>query len=165
MPVGPTDWRSRNRMYTRENLDHTLAVSRFLIDLELACRGRDDVSVIPFEEILAAAPIATQRATFPSVWTVPIEWRGMTADVQLAPDAIFELRRSKPGHPVSRAYFFLETDLGTMTIEPGEEVLERPAFLHRASLLRKFCSALGNAVEHYSISSVIRQRIWRRQGE
>ena len=34
------DWKARNRTYTRENLDHTLSMTRFLVDLELACRRR-----------------------------------------------------------------------------------------------------------------------------
>jgi len=62
MAIGPTDWRARNRTYVRENLEHTLAVSQFLIDLELACRKRIDLSLIHFSDIVAAAPEATRRS-------------------------------------------------------------------------------------------------------
>lgn len=141
-PVGSTDWRSRNRTYTRENLDHTLAVARFLIDLELACRRRGDVSVIPFEEIVAAAPDGTRRSSSATSWTVPIQWGGSTANVQIAPDAIFGLRKQRPDGAQARAYFFLEIDRGTMTILPSEKVQESDAFLYRATLLRKFVTYL-----------------------
>ena len=60
------DWKSRNRSYTRDNLDHTLSITRFLIDLELACRAREGaVSLIPFDEILATAPEKTRRLPQP----------------------------------------------------------------------------------------------------
>jgi len=59
VPIGSADWKSRNRSYTRESLDHTLAVTHFLVDLEVACRARPDVSLIRFEDILANAPEAT----------------------------------------------------------------------------------------------------------
>src|SRR3569833_1851852 len=55
-PPASTDWKARNRSYTRENLDHTLAVTRFMVDLELACRARGDVELITEAEILADAP-------------------------------------------------------------------------------------------------------------
>ncbi|HEY0339472.1 MAG TPA: replication-relaxation family protein, partial [Steroidobacteraceae bacterium] len=135
--VWPTDWRSRNRTYTRENLDHTLAVSRFLIDLEIECRGRSDVSLIPFEDILAASPEATRKSRFPMSWSVPIQWHGGKAEVEITPDAIFGLRVVRADGSAARAYFFLEVDRGTMTIVPSERVRESDAFPYRATILRK----------------------------
>src|SRR6266566_3509644 len=65
MPIGPSDWRARNRDYTRKNLEHTLAVSHFLVNLELACRRSAEVKMVPFEEILAHAPEETRRSKTP----------------------------------------------------------------------------------------------------
>ncbi|HEX3651861.1 MAG TPA: replication-relaxation family protein [Rhizomicrobium sp.] len=136
-PLGRTDWRSRNKTYTRESLDHTLAVSRHLIDLELACRAHAQAELIPFDEILANAPENTQRMANPSSWSISVQWHGTRSTILIAPDAIFGLRM-KDGAGESRvAYFFLEIDRGTMTITPSERVRESDAFPYRATILRK----------------------------
>jgi protein involved in plasmid replication-relaxation len=137
LSIGATDWRSRNRTYTRENLDHTLAVSRFLIDLELACRERPELELIPFEEILARSPEATRRSRNPMSWPVPVQWHGARAVVHIAPDAIFGLRIKRQDQKSLVSYFFLEIDRGTMTIVPSERVRESDAFPYRATILRK----------------------------
>jgi hypothetical protein len=137
LSVTSGDWKSRNRTYTRENLDHTLSVARFLIDLELACRARDDADLIPFEEIVAAAPEATRLSAQPGRWKVPVRWNGTSMDVLVIPDAILGLRRREAHGPQQRSYVFLEVDRGTMTIAPAEHVRDGDAFLHRTSILRK----------------------------
>lgn len=127
--VGSGDWKSRNRTYTRENLDHTLAVATFLVDLELACRERENLSLIQPEEIIGNAPAAR--------WAVPVSWHGLSGTVQIAPDAIVGLRAAQPDGPSRRSFLFVEIDRGTMTIVPARDVREREAFLYRATILRK----------------------------
>jgi hypothetical protein len=136
-PVGATDWRSRNRTYTRENLDHTLAVSRYLIDLELACRQRGDLSVLHFEQILGAAPPSTRNRALPGCWSVPVQFGGSKSSVTVSPDSIIGLRQTPVGGPSRVAYIFLEVDRGTMTIVPAEHVRDSESFLYRATILRK----------------------------
>lgn len=136
--IGATDWRARNRSFVRENLDHTLAVSKFMIDLEIRCREREDLSLIPFEEILGHAPEETRRLAMPGRWPVSMHYGGAHGTVHLIPDAIFGLRQTTPNGKTRAAYFFLEMDRGTMTIAPAERVRESEAFLHRATVLRKF---------------------------
>jgi hypothetical protein len=136
-PVGSTDWKSRNRTYTRDNLDHTLAVSTFLINLELACRARGDVKLIPFEKLLERAPEKTRLSPMPGRWPVQVQVNGSRAQIYIQPDAIFALQFKKDGQTV-RSHFFLEMDRGTMTIAPAESVRRSEAFLYRATLLRKF---------------------------
>jgi hypothetical protein len=135
--TGSADWRSRNRAYTRENLEHTLAISRFMIDLELDCRGRPDVRLIPFDEILATAPEPTRRAALPSRWAVPVSWSMTRTEVQVMPDAIFGLRVERPDGSAVQSHVFLEVDRGSMTISPGPRVTESEGFLYRATILRK----------------------------
>jgi hypothetical protein len=135
--VGPTDWRSRNRSYTRENLDHTLAVTDYMVSLELACRARPDVQLIRFEDMLKDAPETTRRSAYPGRWAVPVQWSLAKAEVLLIPDAIFGLRVEQDGEPARRSYVFLEVDRGTMTIAPARRVQESDAFLYRATILRK----------------------------
>ena len=136
-PIGSTDWRSRNRTYTRESLDHTLAIAHFLVDLEVACRARADMSLIRFEDILAHAPEVTRRSRFPMSWPVPVQWHGGKAEVQVAPDAIFGLRVVRTDGTAARSFYFLEVDRGTMTIVPSTRVRESDAFAYRATILRK----------------------------
>jgi hypothetical protein len=135
--IGAADWKSRNRSYIRENLDHTLAITRFMVDLEIACRERPDLTLITFEDILANAPEATRKSRNPGSWQVPIQWHGGRAVVNVAPDAIFELRMVQPDGKALRSYYFLEIDRGTMTIVPSERVRESEAFPYRATILRK----------------------------
>jgi hypothetical protein len=136
--ITSADWKSRNRSYTRDNLDHTLSISRFLIDVELACRARDGiVALIPFDEILAIAPEKTRRLPQPGRWSVPVRWHGNRADVYVIPDAIFGLRNAAADGKSTRTFVFLEIDRGTMTIAPAKQVREGDGFLYRATILRK----------------------------
>lgn len=137
VPTGSADWRSRNRAFTRENLEHTLAITRFMVDLELACRDRPEIRLISFDEILAAAPEATRRAPLPSRWAVPVSWSMARTEVQVMPDAIFGLRVSQPDGSVLQSFIFLEVDRGGMTITPTARGQESEAFLYRATILRK----------------------------
>jgi Replication-relaxation len=137
VPIGAADWRSRNRSYTRESLDHTLAVARFLVDLEIACRAQANLSLLKFDDILAASPDATRRSRNPTDWQVPIQWYGGKAVVNIAPDAIFGLRMQREDGQFVRSYFFVEIDRSTMTIVPSERVRESEAFPYRATILRK----------------------------
>ncbi len=137
VPLGVADWRSRNRSYTRESLDHTLAVSRFMIGVEVACRARADLSIIPFDEIVKSAPEETRRSPFPGRWPVDLGFRGARGTVYLVPDAIFGLRRRRPDGTFRTSYLLVEIDRGTMTIAPSERVQESEAFIHRATILRK----------------------------
>lgn len=140
MPIAPSDWRARNRSFTRESLDHTLAVAHFLVNLQVACRRRGDVSVVPFEDILAAAPAETRRSRTPMSWPVPVQWSSGRAEVNVVPDAIFGLRLQGPHDKAIQSYIFLEVDRGTMTISPAESVRDSEAFLYRTTMLRKLLS-------------------------
>lgn len=139
-PIGATDWRALNRRYVRENLDHTVAISHFLIGVEVACRERPNVSYIPFEEILARAPEETRRGPYPGRWSVPVQYSGPRTAVNVAPDAIFGLKMTNSAGQAMSSYVFLEVDRGTMTIAPAESVRESDAFMFRSTVLRKLLS-------------------------
>ena len=131
------EWKARNRTYTRENLDHTLSIARFMVDLELACRRSGNVELISFDEVLADAPERTRRRPQPGRWSVPVRWADASGEVTVAPDAIFGLRLTQADGRTVRTFVFLEIDRGTMTIAPAKRVRESSAFLHRTSILRK----------------------------
>ena len=136
--IGTGDWHTRNRRYTRESLDHTLAITRFLVDVEIACRQRGDVEYISFAEILKTAPVETQEAPVPGRWKVPLNWQGGRGAVMIEPDAIFGLRATAPDGKRKESFVFLEIDRGTMTVVPNERTRDSETFLHRTSVLRKF---------------------------
>ena len=138
VPISTADWQSRNRSYTRENLDHTLSISRFMVDLELSARARPGVSIIPFDEILAGAPQVTRALAQPGRWPVELRWFQSHGTVHIIPDAIFGLRVEEPGGKMTRTFIFLEIDRGTMTIVPAKQVRESEGFIYRATILRKF---------------------------
>jgi hypothetical protein len=135
--VSSADWKARNRSYRRESLDHTLSISRFMVDLEIGARAREGVSVIHFDEILAGAPERTRRLPQPGRWPVELQWFGSRAEVQIIPDAIFGLRAEGADGRASRTFVFLEIDRGTMTIAPARPVRESEGFPYRATILRK----------------------------
>lgn len=137
VPTGSADWRSRNRAFTRENLEHTLAITRFMVDLELACRARPEVELISFNEILVGAPEATRASALPSRWAVPVSWSMARTEVQVMPDAIFGLRVRRPDGSTIQSFVFLEMDRGSMTIVPTARGRESEGFLYRATILRK----------------------------
>lgn len=131
------DWKSRNRTYTRENLDHTLAVASFLVDVELACRERPDVDLV-FAEEITGHRVARKAHMAPVFrWSVPVSWHGLSGTVQVAPDAVFGLQVRQADGQTRRSFAFVEIDRGTMTIVPEKQVREREAFLFRATILRK----------------------------
>jgi hypothetical protein len=137
LAVSLRDWKSRNETYTRENLDHTLAVTRFLVDLELACSKREGLELIPSDEIAAAAQSSGLQLSPVVRWSVPVSWHGRSGKVQIAPDAVFGLRFRNPSGAPRRTFIFLEVDRGTMTIVPARQVRESDVFLFRATILRK----------------------------
>jgi hypothetical protein len=108
-----------------------------MIDLELACRARDDISLISFDDILQRAPEETRCSPVPARWSVVIRPFGGRGTVYLAPDAIFGLRLQAADGSSRTSYVFVEIDRGTMTIAPAERVRESDAFVHRATILRK----------------------------
>ena len=137
-PISTADWQARNRSYTRESLDHTLAISRFMVDLELSARAMPGVSIIPFDEILTGAPEATRKLAQPGRWPVELRWYASHSTVHTIPDAIFGIRQTGEDGKTRRAFIFLEIDRGTMTIAPAKNVREGEGFLFRTTMLRKF---------------------------
>jgi hypothetical protein len=139
--AGESDMRGRNRRFTRENLDHTLATACFMVDVELACRDTSGITFIPPDDIRrdGAGRLRAGR------WSVSLPWQGHRADVMVAPDAMFGLLRERIGEPPLRSFCFVEVDRGTMTIVPSERVRRSEAFLYRATVLRKL---FAYAVSH-----------------
>ncbi len=118
----------RDNDATRLFLDHTLAVTDFMVALEGACRERGDLRIIEPDEILARASERVQRQQNPFMWETRVRWGGEEHRIHVAPDKVFGVEHEDG----SRRYYFLEMDRGTMPVARSD--------IHRTSLLRKFLS-------------------------
>lgn len=92
-------------------IEHTVAVSEFLVSLELATRGREDVRLLERNEILEDAP-STNRERLVHL-EAPIRIGGSLRRNGVVPDALFGLRFTDE----TERYFMLEIDRGEMPVE------------------------------------------------
>jgi len=109
---GSVRWDTKNRNLSRVFLHHTLAVAEVMVAFEVACREREGVRLIRPEEVLAGAPVPTQRLRLPFRWQVEIRQDGNPQCLGVEPDRVFGLGFENR----QRAFFFLEADRGTMPV-------------------------------------------------
>ncbi len=125
------DWARKNHKTGREFILHTLAVADLRVALTVACRERQGYSVQEPDELLAAAPVETQRARSPWSWRAKVQHKGAICEIGLLPDYVFALilpdGRRRP--------FVVEIDRGTMPVERTT--------LDQSSMLRKFLAYEG----------------------
>lgn len=93
-------------------IEHRVDISEFMVQLELACRGREDLGVIDRTAIFPPA-IKTQRNRRVRL-NAKIEIDGDYKRVSVDPDEVFGLRI---GDAAKENYFFLERDRGEMPIK------------------------------------------------
>jgi hypothetical protein len=120
--------RRRDTNTTRLFLDHTLAVTDFMVALEQACREHGDIRIIEPDEILVHASERVQRQQNPFMWETRVRWGGEEHRIHVAPDKVFGIEDADG----SRRYYFLEMDRGTMPVARSD--------IRHTSLLRKFLS-------------------------
>ena len=125
---GKIDWSWKNRNVQEMYIEHTLLEADIMVALELACRENSSVRLLYAEDILSCAPAATQQTDEPFKWKVNVDHEGKDWRVPVEPDKVFALEFSDMG---TCAYFFVEADRGTMTVEPRDKTLSR------ASIYRK----------------------------
>lgn len=92
-------------------IEHTASVTEFMVRLELAARGRDDLRILERGEILEDAP-KSNRDRLVRV-EASIRLRGALRRNAVVPDGLFGLRAK--GHGAN--YFMLEVDRGEMPVE------------------------------------------------
>ena len=109
-------WDTKNRNVSRVFLHHTLAVAEAMVAFEVACRSREGVRFIPSEEVLAGAPPETRRLRLPFRWQVEVRHGGKLHHLGVEPDKVFGLEFHGAPENRRRAYFFLESDRGTMPV-------------------------------------------------
>lgn len=122
IPLSVLGWRSKNRSLTRMFYEHTLFVSSLMVGLEVACRDRGNVELVPFNEILARrAPVATRTQKRPQTWRARVtsaESKDVETAVEIGvtPDKIFGIRFRDMPEGKNTAFFFLEADRAKMPV-------------------------------------------------
>jgi DNA-binding transcriptional ArsR family regulator len=104
------DWTEKNKRAGGKFIEHTLEISGFMTNLEIACHVNSGVELIREPEILAASPENTQKAREPLRWRVESIERGRRETSTVVPDGLFGLAFLDE----TAAYFMLEIDRGTI---------------------------------------------------
>jgi hypothetical protein len=92
-------------------VEHTVAITEFMVGLELAARGRDELRILERGEILEDAP-KTNRDRLVRV-EATIRLGGALRKNAVVPDALFGLRLND----AKDHFFMLEVDRGEMPVE------------------------------------------------
>jgi hypothetical protein len=92
-------------------VEHTVSIAEFMVRLELAARGRDDLRILERREILEDAP-KSSRDRLVRV-EASIRLGGVLRRNAVVPDALFGLRFDDE----EESYFMLEIDRGEMPVE------------------------------------------------
>jgi len=105
------DWSENVRRAGIAYIDHSVARSRFMSAVEVAARGRPDISVMEAPAIIARAPERTQRAKHPLKWTAVIpDDHGRDLSASVISDDLFALVFGDG----RASHFLVEIDRGQM---------------------------------------------------
>ncbi|MGR8949129.1 MAG: replication-relaxation family protein [Gammaproteobacteria bacterium] len=152
--VSTFNWLQKNRNIKWWNIEHMLSTTQFMVQLEVAIKFRDDLSLIRLDEILAVyAPESTRRSAQPERFRTPVTFRTYSGEEGIAPDRIFGIRSGD-----QESFFFLEIDEGTETIEPSTRRQRPSLFFRQSSILKKFVTYANAHAErahqkHFGIPS------------
>ena len=98
------NWAERNRRAGAIFIAHTAEVGGFMARLEVACRSRDDISLLEMNDVLEFAPAETRKLREPLRLRATIARGGDRIAASTIPDHLLGLT-----YPDNRAaYFFLE---------------------------------------------------------
>jgi len=109
--------RSRNNARVRRPfIEHQLEVMDFYVALVTSTRDRDDVRLMPPEELVAGFPQPPSNAGNPFAMRVDLSRNGRMQEVGLVPDLAFGLMHADG----SKRCFLVEIDRGTMPIRRSD---------------------------------------------
>jgi hypothetical protein len=93
---------------------HSLMICEVLASIDLGVRGRPNLRLVSWQEILAKAPESTRRSAAP--FRIPIIASSVapsSSDGAVVPDALFGIEYTVDGN-IAYRFFALEADRGTM---------------------------------------------------
>jgi len=113
IPRKEIDWTAKNRSVKRLFIQHTLAVSEFLVKVEADCKRSGNMRFIDKEESLKdlSSHTLNQRQF---KWDVKASAHGENIRIGIIPDYVFGLQSLKEN--TETIYYFLEVDRGTMPV-------------------------------------------------
>jgi len=106
------EWSRKNREAGRPFIEHQLEIVDFRVALQCAADKCGAVRILHPEDIIGAAPEATQHARDPFALKVKLSDQGTLREIGLIPDLVFGLMLPDG----SRRSFMVEIDRGTMPI-------------------------------------------------
>jgi len=109
-------WTEKNRRVREQHIEHTLGISDFMIEIEMLCRGNDNLRLIDREEILAGSPVQARNSKYPFRWKTQIRHNAQRHDIAIVPDYVFGIEFADRPEGQNRRYYFVEIDRGTMPI-------------------------------------------------
>jgi len=119
VPRGKIEWTRKNREVKQVYLEHTLMVANFMVCLEIACKHKRGVELIPEDEI---HKIFTTRIDKEQNigWKLTVERnsgkRNKSYNLSIIPDKAFALYFPNDPPGKNKALFFLEADRSTMPV-------------------------------------------------
>lgn len=133
--VSPDRWRQKNTEIRGRSIQHTLATTRFLVELEIAARRQQAVELLHADQVLSA-----DRLRRPGALTLRpvVDWYGHHGEEGTAPDRLIALRDRRLPAERDTQVLLIEIDQGTETIAPSGAKLRSRSFFRDTSLLRKF---------------------------
>jgi len=132
-------------------LEHTVSITQFLVDLEVAVRPREDLRVLSRAEVLENGSRSKRDQQVRIAATIRLD--GIVKTNAVVPDAVFGLRFNDE----EESYFLLEIDRGEMPIERYSD-LYRTYFAkklltyYEASTQQQCAHELG--IAHFRVATV-----------
>ncbi len=111
-----SEWSRKNEAVGRPFIEHQLEIMDFYVALQIATRGRKDVTLIHPHELVAAFPAPPAASRDPFALRVQLSHNGTAHDIGLVPDLAFGLRFPD----TSRRCFLVEIDRGTMPVSRSD---------------------------------------------
>ena len=115
-PLSGTELSRKNEIAGRPFIEHQLEIMDFYVALQIAARGRTDVTLIHPHELVAAFPVPPMASRDPFALRVKLTEGGAVHEIGLVPDLAFGLRFPDG----SRRCFLVEVDRGTMPVSRAD---------------------------------------------
>lgn len=132
--------RSRdNQKLTPTSIQETLDTTDFSVLMHQSAAARSNVTLHDSFDILLEAPEKQRRKAKPKSFPVRIQWNGKNSIRGIEPDEIHHIHYSdRLEDQRSNAFFFVEIDRDTETVEPGESILKDERFFRQSYVLLKY---------------------------
>jgi len=132
-------------------IEHTVSITEFFVELEIAVRTRQDLRILNRAEIVEDARSSRSERQIRIQATIPLD--GVLRRNAVIPDALFGLRFND----VEESYFILEIDRGEMPVERYQDLYRtyyatKMLTYYEASRQQRYMRDLG--IENVRVATV-----------